>query len=280
MARPYKPAPWRAISINLLTSTRWQSIDDPAARLWVGILLTTDAYGATSGDADMLRATALKKLRWTRRKVEKALDVLEGSGLIERYIVDGDEWVQITNFDTHQHPEFLRKRAPRKSPDPSHGRVTSSDACDSSYTDGPAHGRDYQSLPSEASYSNNRSNSLGTPYRSIDQDVKAVYDHWVTVDTTATGSAGRRKLNAKRQALITARLREGYSVEDLCNAITAFCDDDWHRGKNPRGVAYTGIATLLKSGDKVEDGMRRYEQAQREPSDRFTRFGKVDHVVA
>ncbi len=86
-------------------------------------------------------------------------------------------------------------------------------------------------------------------------DIRAVFAHWSTLEA-ATGGTQEPELTATRIRKISARLKDGYTVEQLNAAVTGFMNDAFHLGNNDRKTRYTGIATLFKSGDKVEDGIK------------------------
>lgn len=80
-------------------------------------------------------------------------------------------------------------------------------------------------------------------------DVKAVFTAWVQ----ATGrDAARVKLTEQRRKRIAARLKDGYSVADLTDAVHGVTRSDFHMGKNDLGQRYDDIGTVLRDGAQVE----------------------------
>ena len=55
----------------------------------------------------------------------------------------------------------------------------------------------------------------------------------------------------KEWTLIKARLREGYSVEDLCNAIDGCHRTPHNLGQNDRGQKYLGLELICRNGSQV-----------------------------
>jgi hypothetical protein len=88
---------------------------------------------------------------------------------------------------------------------------------------------------------------VSTPAASQPSDARRVFDFWVK----DTGKA-KAKFVAKRRTRIEARLREGYTVDELCAAITHRRNDLNLMGQNDRGTVYDGISTLLRDGEQVE----------------------------
>ena len=76
-----------------------------------------------------------------------------------------------------------------------------------------------------------------------------VMEAWVE----ATGrSAGKVKLNAKRRAAVAARLREGYTEQDLIAAARGIAMSAWHTGDNPDGKKYDDLLVAIRDGERVE----------------------------
>lgn len=62
----------------------------------------------------------------------------------------------------------------------------------------------------------------------------------------------RAVLDAKRKKLIEARMKDGYSVADLCKAIRGCAKSAWHMGHNDNGTKYDGLDLILRDGGKVD----------------------------
>jgi hypothetical protein len=60
------------------------------------------------------------------------------------------------------------------------------------------------------------------------------------------------RLDKKRRDAITARLAEGYTVEQLCHAIDGCHQDPWYQGDNDRGQAYCELTLILRDAAHVE----------------------------
>jgi hypothetical protein len=78
-------------------------------------------------------------------------------------------------------------------------------------------------------------------------DIRYVFEAW----KHDTGQH-RAKLDRKREARISARLRDGFSREDLVRAIANRRLDPFLMGENPHGRTYNGIQTLLRDVEQVE----------------------------
>lgn len=61
----------------------------------------------------------------------------------------------------------------------------------------------------------------------------------------------RAKPGQKHRTLIADRLNEGFSAEDLVEAIEGNHMSEWHCGKNPTGSRYHGLELIVRNADKV-----------------------------
>lgn len=77
--------------------------------------------------------------------------------------------------------------------------------------------------------------------------VRQVFAHWQTEHNHQTA-----KLDDKRRSRIKARLSQGFTVDELCKAISGAKFDTWLMGKNPSNKPYDGIETLLRDAAQVE----------------------------
>ena len=77
--------------------------------------------------------------------------------------------------------------------------------------------------------------------------VLAVFEFWKTVMKSP-----RSLLDAKRSRLIKAALKTGYTVDDLCDAITGCAKSDFHMGKNDRGTKFNGLDLILRNAEKID----------------------------
>lgn len=65
--------------------------------------------------------------------------------------------------------------------------------------------------------------------------------------------------DARRKA-IRGRLRDGYSVEDLCDAISGCRLSDFHMGQNDRRQSYCDISLICRDAQHVDQFIELYER--------------------
>jgi len=77
--------------------------------------------------------------------------------------------------------------------------------------------------------------------------VRQVFERWQSVMGHAAA-----KLTPKRRRSIQSRLREGYAVAQLCDAVAGCKASPFHMGQNDSGTVYDDLTLICRSGEKVE----------------------------
>jgi uncharacterized phage protein (TIGR02220 family) len=80
------------------------------------------------------------------------------------------------------------------------------------------------------------------------EDIRAVFDHWKTV----MGRNGHTRLTDDRRRKIKARLKEGYTVEQLKRVIEAVRADPFYMGQNDRRRPYNDFKTIFRDAQQVD----------------------------
>lgn len=78
-------------------------------------------------------------------------------------------------------------------------------------------------------------------------EVKAVFEYW----QTARGHE-KAKLDEKRKRAIKARLKDGYSAEDLCRAVDGVAKSPHHMGQNDQRTVYDDIELICRTAVNVD----------------------------
>lgn len=79
-----------------------------------------------------------------------------------------------------------------------------------------------------------------------------VFEHWVTGWRKHVGGTRAPVFDAKRKAKVGARLREGFSVEDLKRACDGMWVTPWNQGENPDGKKFNDLELVCRDAGKVE----------------------------
>lgn len=80
------------------------------------------------------------------------------------------------------------------------------------------------------------------------------------------GHHPKRKVSDKERALVRARLEDGYTADDLIEAIDGNMASAWHQGKNDRGKAYDKLNLILRDASHVDE-FREMKKPRRDPSE-------------
>lgn len=78
--------------------------------------------------------------------------------------------------------------------------------------------------------------------------VREVIGHYRTYHPQALK---RPRSDSKEWRLVAARLREGYTVEQLCAAVDGCHMTPHNLGQNDRGTKYLGLGLIMRDGDQV-----------------------------
>lgn len=87
--------------------------------------------------------------------------------------------------------------------------------------------------------------SGATPLISV--DVQAVFSYWQT-----QRGHERAKLDDKRKKAIKARLKDGYTVGDLCLAVDGISKSSYHMGQNDSRSVYDDIELICRTAVNVD----------------------------
>lgn len=79
-------------------------------------------------------------------------------------------------------------------------------------------------------------------------DAQRVFEQWVQ----KTGRNSRTKFTGDRKRKVNARLKEGYTVEELCWAVDGCCMSPYHQGKNDTNTVWDDLELICRSAKNVD----------------------------
>jgi len=85
--------------------------------------------------------------------------------------------------------------------------------------------------------------------QTIPDQIRAVFAHWKTLHPQSHPLVHG---DLKEWQKIRDRLRDGYSVAQLCRAIDGMHKSEWHQGKNDRGKKYISLELAMRDAKHVE----------------------------
>lgn len=90
-------------------------------------------------------------------------------------------------------------------------------------------------------------------------DVAEVFALWLDV----MGKNANTKLTANRRRAVRARLKEGYSVDQLKRAVRGCAMSPFHMGDNDSKKQYNDLTLICRNGEKVESFEEDYERGKK-----------------
>lgn len=94
-------------------------------------------------------------------------------------------------------------------------------------------------------------NSIPKHHRAVPDPAKIVFEHWQRVMEHP-----KAVLDKQRRRFIRQALDKGYSINDLCQAITGCSLTPHNRGHNDRGERYDGLHVILRTADQIDRFIR------------------------
>lgn len=94
-----------------------------------------------------------------------------------------------------------------------------------------------------------------------------VFAHWSAAITARNGGKGKAPIfDSNRKAKVEARLKEKYTVEDLCRAIDGCFATPFNRGDNANGKAYLDLELICRDASHVDGFIEAAPKAQQSPT--------------
>lgn len=190
--------------------------------------------------------------------VDQLLNELARFGFILRYEVEGERYIQVLKFSEHQTPH-VREQAGTIPAPVIPVQSTTKAVPEHSLDDGVSSPRSPDSLiPSslipDSLFSESKGNTTveavaPTARRRTDlaDGALEVFEYWQRTLNHPTA-----KLDAKRVKAIKARLGDGYTVADLCQAVDGCKYDPFSQGANDRQTVFDDIELICRDGPKVD----------------------------
>lgn len=174
------------------------------------------------------------------KRLRRLLELLESDGMIGRQRSNKFSLITITNYCKHQ-CEGSQKAG--------EGQAQGNQKAST----GQAQGNTIRSKENKE-LKNKKDISPDQPKNDKPDEVAEVFAHWQQVM-----SHPKAKLDAKRTKLIRSAIKNGYTAEDLKNAITGYTKSPWHMGQNPSGTRYDNLETLIRDAKQIDTGLKHLE---------------------
>lgn len=174
---------------------------------------------------------------------------IRSKSMIDIYVVDGVEYLEIKNFSKHQK---IDKRTASKFPANTNNSSIPPDFPRLSPTEGNGMEGKVKSPsalvdPSAQLVVNNTVPVVLKPLKARNADIitaREVFSHWQSVMNHQ-----KAVFNDKVEKLIKMRLAEGFTVDNLLDAIDGCARSPHNMGVNKRKTRYDGLDLILRDGE-------------------------------
>ena len=188
----------RIIKPSFFTNDELADLRPIVRLLFIGLWTVADRAGRLEGRPKKIKAELMP---FDNLDVQKAISEIEALGLLMRYEVDGRKYIQITNFEKHQHPH--PKEVASVMPDPKAAEKNGSTGFSNGETCASPSLPSFPSGPSGPSGSSEASPMHGGDEPFTTPEAKTALEGWLTLNRE------RRTPLAKSQRIaLSARLRE------------------------------------------------------------------------
>lgn len=222
--------------------------------LFIGLWTLADYKGDLEWRAGRIKTQVLP---YDECDIKKLAINLDKSGFI-RFYSDGEKiYLNIVNFTKHQNPHKNERESGSEIP------AYSDDMRQVVDLYKLAINRDKSGLipnddgtnPADSLLLNpdslNPITESGLPKKPVQQsnDCQTIFDYWCQV----MKKSGNAKLTAERKKVIQARIKEGYSVEHIKQAIDGCARSDFHMARDGKNTTvYDDLTLICRSGSQLE----------------------------
>ena len=211
-----------------------------ARLLFIGLWGQSDDYGVVKGHPVWIKNQVFPYENIMETDIKKWLSELEKVNAIIPFVSHIEKYYFIRTFLNHQkisHPSKARNPLPPADIEKHSGNTPETLR------------RHSGNPPSETeTETETRDTSVSLSVSPTD-DVKKIFDY----HGERIGNC--RKLTPMRKQKITSRLKDGFSVDDLCLIIDFTAQDSFWSGDNDQGKAYNQVDTIFRSTEKTENNL-------------------------
>jgi hypothetical protein len=221
----------RYISTDISRDRKVNELSDYAALLYTWMIPHAEDDGSLVSDPDEIGWTVIPGRKPRTERISEAISEMLDANLL--YAVDGKLYFPSESFYKYQTYVPAAKRRDHD--------------CN---TEEGRESPETTSSPSP-SIQLGRYNPIVETSKFV-KNAHAIFTYWQTVM-----GMPRAKFLPERKFKIEARLREGFTPEDIMRAIDGCAVSPWHMGENPNSKKYNDITLICRNGTKLEFFMSR-----------------------
>lgn len=224
---------YRRIYSGFITGQRINKLSLNAEAWFWRVMATADDFGNAPADPDLCRAATAGRRSVTSKQIAGWLKEMKTVGLITLYRAKGEWFLHIVGFEESQPAGKNGKRIMRYA-------VPDESGCIQVNPD--------ESSASQASDNDTEDdNDSDTEKESRSATAVSIFDYW----REQSGHA-HAQFTDKRRSRVMARLKQGYSVEQLQSAIRGNLASPFHSGQNDSGQKFDDLELVCRDGEHVE----------------------------
>jgi len=244
----------RTVKPEFWTSGQVMRVSRDARLLFIGLLNFADDEGRGDADPFAVKARVFPgDSDIDSERILRLLAELSSRALLVVYEHDGRPLYEVPKFTTHQK---IDRPTVSKLPSSSSGEIiTFSPNTEHLLADSSSNPRRVLALEGNGMESKGKEETDTSSKRcALTEQARQVFEFWKEhMDHPRATSKG------KRQRAIEARLRDGYDVDELCDAIRGCALSPHHMGKNDQNKVYDDIELICRDASKVDMHIHTFE---------------------
>lgn len=250
---------WRKVDVRLWGDERVRKLSKPAACglvLWL-YLLTAKESVALPGAVSAGPGALSEALGWPRPAFLRAFSELEAQGMAQADWAAGLVWLpNALKFNPPQSPNAVKAwaKAWEELPDCDLKRRVHRQVASYLEAMGEAFAKAFPEAspqaiadPEAEQIQRGAEAETDTETAPRGRAVREVFEHW-----QKTLNHPNAKLTAERERVVNARLKQGYSVDDLKQAIDGCAKTPHNIGHNETGQHFDDLELICRKGSQVE----------------------------
>lgn len=222
---------YRRLYAGFIKGQRINKLSLQAEAWFWRVYAVADDFGNCDADPELLRSATKGHRKVTAKQVERWLEEMRAVGLVSFYEQKGERYLHILRFEETQ-PAGKNGKRYKRFPLPGESGCI-------------------QVNPVSSSASHSHTHNQNNNQISFVEQARRVFGFW-----REYMKHPKAALDTKREKAITARLRDGYSVEDLTVAVRGCRLTPHNMGKNDRNQVYDDIELICRDAAHVDRFIR------------------------
>lgn len=237
---------YRRLYAGFIKGQRINKLSLQAEAWFWRVLTTVDDFGNGEADPELCRAATVgRRTSVTRAQIARWLDEMAAVNLISFYSVKGEKYLNVLKFESWQ-PAGKNGRRIKRFPGPEEASGNPGESKIIRVSSGVVSASENTNDTDNEDEDDTENQKV-----SLVEQARQVFRFW-----QEHLNHHKAKLDEKREKAIKARLKNGYSVDDLMAAVRGCKQTPFNMGKNDRGEVYDDIELICRDAEHVDRFMR------------------------